>query len=70
MNAFVTLAQVLGAYTLFVILSFTILFSILSCAAVGLGACEAFTWIQTRRGQAAVVSRLARITSNQAKFPR
>jgi len=70
MSAFVALAQVLGAYALFVILSFTILFSILSCAAIGLGACEAFTWIQARRGQAVTVSRLARTTLKQPKFSR
>jgi hypothetical protein len=70
MNAFVTLAQVLGAYTLFVIVSFTILFSIIGCAVIGLGACEAFEWIQARRGRSVIVSRLARTTSNQAKFLR
>jgi len=56
--------QVLGAYTLFAIISLAILFSIVGCALIAIAACQAFTWIRAHQRDIPGFSRLARTTSN------
>lgn len=56
--------QVLGAYTLFVIISFAILFSVVSCALIAIAVCEALTWIRAHHRDVPGFNRLARTTSS------
>ena len=52
-NSPVTVAQAFGGYALFVIMSFTILFSIAGCGVIGIAACEVLSWFRVHRSDRA-----------------